>query len=133
MTEAIILFCTIFGTWIAYQSFKSPSSEIKEICQRCIEKFEYLASLNNQIVNKLSDYGEKTNSFDLVFMQGLTLKQCIQILKDVKIRILNDETLEAIKQSKSKLCLQEILNHLDTQIKHHSETQTTFNYFIKST
>lgn len=132
MTEAIILLCTIFGTIIAYLAYKSSTTDaLKESRTLLSEKFEFLKRLNSDLIKDLRDYGQAQGSYDFIFMQGLTLKQCIDLLSKVQTEILSGVNYTAIQKANSKLRVDELIKNMDIQIKHHSEVRTAFDYYIK--
>lgn len=132
MKEEIIFYCTIFATIIAYLTYKATATDAtKEAKKILLEKFEFLKTLNEGLINDLTKYGQKNNSFEIVFMQGLTLTQCIDLLMKVKTDVLNQDNYNAIKSAKSKMRIDGLLQNIDIQIRHHSEVRTTFDYFIK--
>ena len=131
MVEAITLFCTVFGTIIAYVAYRGSTSDtLKESKKLLLEKFELLRDINSKLINELYKYGNQNNSFGMIFLQGLTLKQCIEILEKVKYTLLTQENFDAIKNTKSKMRIENITQNFETQIKHHSEIRTAFDYFI---
>jgi hypothetical protein len=132
MTEAIILFCTIFGTIITYLAFKNSTTDaLKETKKLTLEKMEFLERLNTDLLKDLQEYGRSNQSFNSVFMQGLTLQQCIDILTKIKEGVLIDENYTALKKTKSKMRIDDIAKSIDIQIAQHSEVRTQFDYFIK--
>ena len=133
MSDALILFCTVFGTIIAYLTFKVSTTDVlKESKKLLIEKVNSLRQINSELLKDIYEYGELNNSLDLIFMQGLTLRQCINILERVQNDILAEENYFAIKNAKSKMRIDDITKNIEIQIKHHSEIRTVFDYFIKS-
>jgi predicted small metal-binding protein len=130
--EIIIFVCTIIGTIVGILAYKSSTRDVlKETRTFAKEKLEFLEKINSDLIDDLKSYGKKNHSFESVFMQGLTLNQCIEILNKVKVEVSNAHNQTAIKKSKSKMRIDEIIKNLDIQIKHHSEIRTTFDYFIK--
>lgn len=97
-----------------------------------LEKFDLLRRLNEELLNSLSDYGENNNAWEAHFMQGLTLRQCLAILYQVKEEILTDDNHEVLKQTKSKMRVADIKKNLEIQIQHHSEIRTFYAYFINT-
>ncbi|MGE9310330.1 hypothetical protein ACLOAU_01685 [Niabella sp. CJ426] len=131
MSEAIILFCTIFGTWLAYLTYKSSTVDpLKETKQLLTEKFGLLQRMNSKLLEDLNDYGKRNNSFDAQFVQGLTLSQCIHILEKVKNEILTTEFYDNIKLTNSKARLDDLIKCVEIQINSHSEVRTMVDYFI---
>ncbi|HMR83505.1 MAG TPA: hypothetical protein PKE30_10250 [Niabella sp.] len=131
MSEAIILFCTIFGTWLAYLTYKSSTTDhLKETKQLLTEKFELLQRMNSKLLEDLNDYGKRNDSFNAQFMQGLTLNQCIHILEKVKNEILTTEFYDNIKLTNSKARLDDLIKNVEVQINSHSEVRTMVDYFI---
>lgn len=132
MIEAITLFCTILGTIIAYVTYKGSTSDaLEESRKLLLEKFELLQEINKKLIEDLYLYGRTNGSYDMVFMQGLTLKQCLEILEKVKHELLTSENQEALKETKSKMRIDNIYKNIEIQIKHHSEVRTVFDYYIK--
>lgn len=113
-------------TIISYYSSKSVS-ETRTIA---LEKFDFLKRINDELLNDLIYYGKQHNSFLEIFMQGFTLQQFIDLLKKMQIDALSSEHRAGLEKSKSKIRIEEIIKHFDTQVKHHMEVRTTFDYFI---
>ncbi|MBC7948994.1 MAG: hypothetical protein H7Y42_14005 [Chitinophagaceae bacterium] len=132
MKEIILLICTVVGTILTWMTFKKAFvDELKESRQLLLEKFELLQKINSGLIFDLTKYGNEQNSFDLIYMQGLSLHQCIGLLDKVRNTVLTTDNYEAIKKSKSKLRIEELKKGLDTQIQHHTEIQTYHNFTLK--
>ena len=120
---------TIGGTVVAYLGYKASTS-YKETRKIALEKFDFSKKLNDRLLFDLYDFGKRTKSFQKIFMNGLTLKQGIAILEKAGKEILNKEYRLTLTHSKSKMRLDEIIKHLDIQIKHQSEVRTHFDFFV---
>lgn len=132
MGETIGIVIGVLGLLLAWRTFKIDKiDDIVEVRKITIEKLELLNKINSELLSDLYDYGNKTDSFDKTFMQGLTLTQCINTLQDVKEKLSDTENAEALRQSTSKMRLLEIKEGLETQIKHHSEIRTFFDFYVK--
>lgn len=132
INDALIWIGSIVGVgslYYAYMDYKK-NHPLKEYRQIVIEKFEFLQRLNNELIENLSAYGTKYNCFDLPFSEGLTLSQCINILQDVKQKILTSENYKALKTSNSKLRLEGIMENLKIQIDNHSGIKTYHDRFL---
>jgi len=130
--ETIGLVATVVGTVIGYLGYKASVS-VKETQKIATEKFDFLKRINDELLLDLFDYGKRMNAFHEIFMQGLTLQQCIDVLKRAALEILTPKNRTVLANSKSKMRLDEIIRQLDPQIKHHSEVRTQFDYFINRT
>ncbi|MCC8411067.1 hypothetical protein LJ707_19155 [Mucilaginibacter sp. UR6-1] len=136
MIEAITLFCTVLATVIAVSTYrKQILVPVNEINQILLEKFEFGRRLNLDLITKLETYAINNNSFNDIFMQGLTYQQCIKLLHEVRDKVFNDyneETIKlAIKTPKTNSRrIAEMLSNIEIQITHHSEVNTHFNLYV---
>ncbi len=87
------------------------------------EDFIILKRINQDLIEDLTKWGNEKNSWDKVFMQNLTLTQCVDILKQVKELALTDENLSAIQQSNSSENIQGVAQNMAIQIRHHKEVR----------
>lgn len=99
---------------------------------KLVEDFVLLKRTNSELIKDLSEYGIKQNKMDIVFMQNLTLSQCIDILKQVRDLALTDENFESLNQSQSLENINGVQANLDIQIRHHKEVRNLFDYYISS-
>jgi len=129
--EWIFFGCAVIGTYFTVIAYRSSVS-VKETRKIAQEKFDFLTRANNELLEDINIYGKRTNSFQQIFMQGLTLQQCIDLLTVMKTKALTEEHRLALAKSKSKMRLDENIKNLDVQIKHLMEVRTTFDYFINN-
>lgn len=125
----ILFGCAVIGAVVGILSYRS-SVTVKETRKMTLEKFDFLKRINSQLLIDLFDYGNRTKSFHESFMQRFTLQQSIDLLERINTEVLNNDYRSTLIRTKSKMRLEEIMKHLDTQIQHHSEVRTQFDYFI---
>ena len=88
--------------------------------------------MNSELIKDLSDYSEKNDLSEVVFMQNLRFKECIAILVQVRDLILTDENYEMICQADSKVNLDGVAANIEIQIRHHKEVRNIFNHYTSS-
>jgi|GEM_PF-4636565 len=96
------------------------------------ENFILLRKMNNDLINDLTDYSNKNNISNKIFMQAFTFSQSIALLKRVKIEAMTDENLENISKSQSIDSINEIAKNVDIQIRHHQEIRDIFNHYTST-
>jgi hypothetical protein len=131
MLELIAIAIGLVRLYFAFAQHKKTNvDDLEELRKVTLEKMDFLEVLNSKLIRDLTKWGIENNSHNVHFMQGLTLNQCIEILRRVQQEILTKENIEALKITNSQLKLSDIRNQLEIQIKHHSEVKTYFTYFV---
>lgn len=137
MSEFITIFLAVLGVIIAYQSLKGDTKEREDNFTEgrtiLIEKFDLLDRMNAELVEVLNFYGTSNNAFEKIYIQHLTLNQCIGILNDVRTQILTTENRRVMQETPSKQRIDNLTKHLETQILHHSEMLTHYKLFVLPT
>lgn len=136
MLEIIGLAVSVIGLIIAFSTYRKqviePDSDIKQIL---LEKLDFLKRLNETITQKLINYAKENDKLDEVFMQDLTYRECINLLLTVKQKLLGSDAEQALASLNSRdtinpLRVKSLLDNIEIQIKHHSETNSYFDMYI---
>lgn len=131
--ESLLLFFTILGALVGLfnyiQKYVKEPEESKNIL---LSNFQHGKKLNEELIKEVEDYAEKNGSNNAHFMEGLTFRQCINILKDAKNQLFTDEHEEMIKKAN---CSKDHLDHLNQQIQkqilYHTQIKNSLKWYFK--
>lgn len=103
---------------------------LDEAKRKLKDDFLSLRRTNIELIDDLTNYSERHNSQNIVFMQGHTFLQCINVLTQVRDLALTEDNLKGIIQSKSIENIEGVATNIEIQIRHHTEVRDLFNYYV---
>lgn len=136
ITEVITLACTILGVIVAVSTYKRTfQKNSRQEINHLSSQYILAKSLNEKVLFLLEQYASTHGAYDHHFMQGITFRKSINLLKEIQNKIFTSDTdillEENGKLNKYETKEENLLKTIDIHIKHLSEVQTYFNFYFE--